>query len=129
MLPAITAFYAGLLGLIFLALTALVSYGRHTYKITDGDGANPRMRQMIRAHANFAEYVPLTLILIALLESTGTAPAIIRTLLIILVVARALHPFGMLAPDKTLQQTLCRGFGALATWLTLLTAAALLLTR
>jgi uncharacterized membrane protein YecN with MAPEG domain len=127
--PGITAFYAAILGLIYVALTGLVVFGRGKFKVFNGDGGNQTMHQMIRAHANFNEYVPLLLVLIGFLEAGGGSPSMVRTMLIVLVIARALHPFGMLAREKTLQQMICRGFSSLATWIILIVVSILLLTR
>jgi uncharacterized membrane protein YecN with MAPEG domain len=127
--PSITAFYGALLGLIFFALTGLVVYGRGKFKIFNGDGGVPQMHQMIRAHANFNEYVPLILVLIGLLEAGGGNQAIVRAMLIVLVIARLMHPIGMLAREKTPQQMVFRGFSALATWIILVLVSVLLLIR
>ena len=129
MFPAITAFYAGILGLIYLGLTGLVIYGRATFKVFNGDGGHDNMRGMIRAHANFIEYVPLILVLVALLESSGANSVLIRTMMIALCVVRALHPFGMLARERSPVQAICRGAGSMITWVILGIAAIMLIFR
>ena len=48
-----------------------------------------------RTHANFAEYVPLGLILIGLVEADGTRRWFVLLLAALLVIGRALHPIGM----------------------------------
>ena len=60
----ITAFYGGLLGITFMYLSILVIQGRRSGKISLGDGGDNHFLGVIRAHANFAEYVPLILSLI-----------------------------------------------------------------
>ena len=94
-----------------------------------GDGGDASMTRRIRAHANFIEYVPLALVNIALLEASGASHGLVRVLLIVLVVARILHPFGMFAPDKTPQQFACRGGGIGGTLLVIVVAALDLLFR
>ena len=64
----ITAFYGGLLGITFMYLSILVIKGRRSAKISLGDGGNSHFLGIIRAHANFAEYVPLILILMLIAE-------------------------------------------------------------
>lgn len=125
--PALTATYAALLAILYLALTLWVSAGRFGLGVLHGDGGRPGLNRRIRAHGNFAEYVPLALLLCALLEGRGAAPATLHLLLAPLMLGRLLHPFGMTAGENTPRQFLCRGLGSLLTWLVLLAAALLLL--
>lgn len=91
----ITAIYAGLLGLIHLTLTMRVIRGRQTKNISLGDGGLDMMQRRIRGHANFAEYVPLILVLMLVLESTAAASNLIHGLGIILVISRAMHGYAL----------------------------------
>src|SRR5262245_7569050 len=76
---------------------------RRGNKIAFGDGENLRLRSAIRAHAHFAEYVPIIVIMNSFLE-IGGAPAVrMHALLGTLTVLRVLHPFGMYARPLTLQ--------------------------
>ncbi len=127
--PAITAFYAGLLGLLYVGLSGWVVAGRVTTDTLIGDGGHDALVRRVRSHGNFAEYVPLAILLVALLEAGGGAPGIVRTLLVVLLVARLLHPIGMLAPKNTPLQFACRGGGILATFGVVLVAAVALLLR
>ena len=127
--PAITAFYASILALILVGLSAWVIAGRGTKDTMLGDGGDDAMNRRIRAHANFIEYVPLALVIIALLEGSGAVHGLVRILLIVLIIARILHPFGMFAPDKTPQQLACRGGGIAGTLLVIIVGALDLLIR
>ncbi len=127
--PALTAGYAAVLALIFVLLSAWVIAGRGQLRVNLGDGGRAEMNQRIRAHGNFAEYVPLILLLAALLETSGTSRLTIHALLLTLVVARVLHPIGMVAPEASIQQYACRGGSAAVTLLILLISAVLLLIR
>ncbi len=127
--PAITAFYAAILGLVHFGLTGWVVAGRGQYKAIHGDGGNDGLSKRIRAHANFVEYVPLILLLMAFLESSGGNRTALRVMLIALVVARVLHPFGMVAPVNSPQQFALRGVPALITFTVLLVASVMLLIR
>lgn len=127
--PAITALYAAILALVYAALSAWVIAGRVTYRVNHGDGGNERLNRRIRAHGNFAEYVPFILLLMGLFEASGGSRIAIHAALLILTLARLLHPIGMVAPEASLQQYLCRGASASATWLVLVAAALLLLIR
>jgi len=56
-----------------------------------GDGADITITRVIRAQANFAEYVPLTLLLMGFLEVTRYSIYLLHALGVILVVARLLY--------------------------------------
>lgn len=64
--PVLTAFYAGCFGIFFLVLSIWVSVGRAQFTVHHGDGGHEPLRRRIRSHANFIEYVPLTLLLVGL---------------------------------------------------------------
>ena len=127
--PSVTAFYAAILALIYLGLSLWVVLGRGKFKAVHGDGGHELLRRRIRAHANFIEYVPLILILCALLEAHGTGWLTMTLLLLPLTIARLMHPVGMVAQENSLQQYLFRAPAALITWIVMAAAAILLLLR
>jgi uncharacterized protein len=94
-IPVITATYAGILGLLAAALTVNVIVNRVRLGVLTGDGGLPKMAQAIRAHANFAEHVPLAIILIGLAEMEGTRAWIIYLLGGALLIARVLSALGL----------------------------------
>ena len=96
----VTAFYAGLLAAIFILLSVRVIGVRRSDKIAIGDGGNATLIRRMRVHANFAEYVPLTLVLLALSESVQVDARILHALGIALVIARCLHAYGMSQPKE-----------------------------
>jgi uncharacterized membrane protein YecN with MAPEG domain len=51
--------------------------------------------RVVRGHANFAEYVPLALLLMAILELSRFSIYILHALGIILVIARLLHGYAL----------------------------------
>ena len=67
----ITALYAGLLGILMLILAFRVVAVRRTTSIGLGDGGHALLLSRIRIHGNAAEYVPLALILMLILELNG----------------------------------------------------------
>ncbi len=93
--PLITGFYAGILGLILVLLTARVIVTRTREKVSLLDGGNPRMIVAIRQQGNFSELVPLALILILVAEVLGSSIYLVHILGIVLVIARVIHPFGL----------------------------------
>ena len=128
-LPSITAAYLGILALLYLVLGLQVSRLRRGNKVLFGDGGNIKLRSAIRAHANFVEYVPIIVLMVAMLEMSGTPAATVHLLMAALLVARLLHPLGMYVGPRTLQFQICRVGGILLTLLVMLGAALLLLWR
>ena len=127
--PATTAFYAGLLALVYLGLSGWVIGARVSENVLFGDGGDDTVLKRVRSHANFAEYVPLALIVIGLLEASGGSHGLDRALLVALLVGRILHPIGMFAPPNSPRQFACRGGGILLTMAALAVAAIALLVR
>jgi uncharacterized membrane protein YecN with MAPEG domain len=120
----VTALYAGLLGLVAVAVAFPAGMLRGKLNISVGDGGNPALLLAMRRHANFAEWVPLALILIALLELNGVSTRAIHSLGAALVIARLLHAIGL---KSDTMQSVGRGLGAMATALITVTASVWLL--
>ncbi|MFE3838040.1 MAPEG family protein [Pseudogemmobacter sonorensis] len=125
--PGITAFYSATLGLVFLGLSVRVVIGRARFRVSIGDGGQKDLGLRIRSHANFSEYVPLALILIALVEMKGYGGWIAHALGAVLLIARLAHPVGMAMPGTSPFQRPFRGLGTVGTWLVMAIAAGLLL--
>jgi len=98
-MPIITALYAGLLGLLAFGVALPAGRLRGRLGISVGDGGNQELLCAMRRHANFTEWVPLALILIALLELNGAPAAAIHSLGSVLLLARVSHAVG-LRPDS-----------------------------
>lgn len=71
----ITVFYAALLAILLVLLGLWVVRTRWREKVSLGDANNPAMLAAIRMHANAAETIPLTLLLMLLFELNGGGPA------------------------------------------------------
>lgn len=93
-------------------------------KIGIGDGGNAEMLRAIRVHANFAEYVPFSLLLIYMLEVNGGAVWLIHVLGCTLLFARLLHAFGV---SQLAEKMLFRQIGMVLTFSTIAVAALSLL--
>ena len=89
---------AGALGLVYLVLTVRVIRGRFANGVSLGDGGKAVMQRRIRAHGNFAEYVPLVLILMALIELAGGNRTVLAASGAAVVVGRVLHAIGIEIP-------------------------------
>tara|TARA_R110000868_G_scaffold4155_6_gene25241 strand:+ start:7961 stop:8356 length:396 start_codon:yes stop_codon:yes gene_type:complete len=87
----ILALYAALLGLFYIALSIPIIRIRRGKRISLGAGDDENLRRRIRAHANFAEYVPLALILIACAVITGANAWFVHACGIVLIVGRLCH--------------------------------------
>jgi uncharacterized membrane protein YecN with MAPEG domain len=118
----VTTLYAGILGLLYIALSVYVIKDRFKYGVSLGDAGNDDMVKRIRAHANFIEYVPFALILIILAEFEGTSEVIIHTLCASLVAGRLMHSFGLL--NKSVGSIGRRG-GMLLTFVVIVASALL----
>ena len=119
-LPIITGLYAGLLALLYGYLGFRVGPLRSRLGISMFDGGDKQLGLEMRRHGNFAEYVPFTLLLLALIEMNGAPAAAVHALGGVLVLARIAHPIG-LQWDK-LNDPL-RGIGAGGTALVMTVAA------
>ncbi|MDO6561688.1 MAPEG family protein [Paraglaciecola chathamensis] len=91
----ITAFYGGLLGITFMYLSILVIQGRRSGKISLGDGGDNHFLGIIRAHANFAEYVPLILVLMLVAEINLAHVAVLHSAGVALLIGRLVHAYGL----------------------------------
>lgn len=67
----VSALYASTLALLFVALCARTIMARRRARVALGDGGDRILQRRLRAHGNFAEYVPIGLILMALAEFQG----------------------------------------------------------
>ncbi|CAA9532110.1 MAG: hypothetical protein AVDCRST_MAG91-3057 [uncultured Sphingomonadaceae bacterium] len=91
----VTSFYAALLALLFVLLSMRVIRVRHRTKVAFGTADDPELERRTRVHANFAEYVPFALLLIALVELGGAADWAVHALGLTLLAGRAAHAYGV----------------------------------
>jgi uncharacterized membrane protein YecN with MAPEG domain len=122
--PFVTAIFAAILGLLAALLTLNVIVNRVRLRVESGDGGLPAMGQAIRAHANFAEHVPLALLLIAAVEMLGTARWLVILLGVVLLVARLLSALGL---ARSLTGTPPRQAGAALNLIVTIAASVLIL--
>jgi len=92
---SITPFYAALLAVLFIVLSFRVIFFRREEKISLGDGNNPALRARIRVHANFAEYVPLALLLMLMVELQRGSVILLHILGLMLLVGRSGYSWGV----------------------------------
>ncbi len=92
---SITPIYAIPLVALFVALLLRVVYLRNKLKVGIGDGGDRTLAKAIRAHGNFAEIVPLALLLMLLAELAGASAALLHSAGSLLIAGRAVHAFGL----------------------------------
>ena len=112
----ITAIYAGLIGLFYTYVSLHVSLARGASKISMGDGGQTDLNLRIRAHANFNEYAPITLILLALAEHQGAPALVLHGAGLTLLATRGANFYGLTSANGYK----VRYWGALATYVLLL---------
>lgn len=87
----ITALYAALSALLMVKLAREVISVRRSAQVALGDGNNPQLLAAIRIHANAAEYIPIALLLMLLLEFNQAPNWLIHLSGIVLLIGRLLH--------------------------------------
>jgi uncharacterized protein len=86
---------AGIAALINIWLAVRCGQVRTKEKISVGDGGNDALVRRMRAHSNFAEFTPIVLILLGLVEyAAGTSPWL-WGVMVIFVLGRIAHGIGM----------------------------------
>ena len=86
---------AGAAALVNFWLSWRIAQLRQSEDIWIGDGGHPKLTARMRAQANFAEYVPLVLVLIAVIEAAKGSHLWLAIVAAIFILARILHGFGM----------------------------------
>ena len=112
----ITLTVAGAAAILHVWLSLRVSSLRRPLKIGVGDGGNEVLLRRMRAHGNFAENMPIFLILLGLVELAIGKSIWLWGAGILFVLARIAHAFGM---DRT-GANILRVAGITLSWLVLL---------
>lgn len=94
-IPTILPIYAAIFALFFVFLSIRTIRARRSLQIGLGDAGNKDMQRAIRVHANFAEYVPLCLLMLYLVEQSGVYAWFMHALGTGLLVGRLSHAYGV----------------------------------
>lgn len=121
-----TPLYASILAFIFVALSFRTILLRRARGVAIGSGRDDELARASRVHANFAEYVPLTLLLLFFLESTSQMGIGIHILGCALIAGRLIHAYGVSQPQEDFR---FRVTGMVITLGTMLSAAARILAN
>src|SRR5262245_9526773 len=116
--------YAAVLALMFVILAVRVTRLRRVKRIAIGSSGDARLERAIRVHANFSEYVPLTLLLLAFVEMQGNSAWLIHFLALALVAGRLVHAYGVSQEKEVIP---IRTVGMVATFGVLIASSMLLL--
>lgn len=112
----ITLTIAGAAAILHIWLSLRVSALRRPLKIGVGDGGNEVLLRRMRAHGNFAENMPIFLVLLGAVELAVGRSLWLWAVGIVFVLARIAHAFGM---DRT-GANILRIAGIALSWLVLL---------
>jgi len=94
----VTSIIAAVLTLLFIKLSFDVIGLRRKNKVGLGSGGHEELERAIRAHGNFAEYVPFGIILMACLELNGAPWLFVAITGLTLIMGRVIHALGIKVP-------------------------------
>ena len=116
----ITALYTSLLALLFIVLTINIIRLRLNLKVGVGDGGHSELVKAIRIHGNFAEFIPLFLLLMICYELNSGSVMVLHLCGAAVFVGRIMHAIGL---AKTIGTSLYRQLGVLTIFISILVLA------
>jgi uncharacterized membrane protein YecN with MAPEG domain len=120
----ITSLYVPVFGILLVLFTLRVGLYRAKTRISFGDGGDSQFNKTIRAHANFVETAPLTLMLITLVEYNGAEAILVHSLFSLLLISRLSH---YLQITEVFKPVIFRMLGMIGTFAAVLIASGWLL--
>lgn len=120
MVAPISAIYASILGLLFIALSWRVVLLRRRDRVPIGHGASKPLRRAIRVHANAAEYLPFILLLMVLFEVNGGPAWELHIYGIAMITGRILHALWL---SRFHGRSFGRYWGTFLTWAVMISVA------
>ncbi len=124
---AMLAPYAAILGFLYLFLSRAVILNRMRAQAALGDKGDDGLLRAIRAHGNFAEYVPFMLILLGLLVAIQAPLWLIHGLAAIFTLGRLCHAYSISVHEPKTSSLSLRQAGMVLTLLTISIASFALL--
>lgn len=124
----VTSFSAAILAILLVVLTALTIVARNRFKVLLSDNGENVLLKFIRAHGNLAEFAPIFLILLTLVEINHfISPFWLWVTAIAFIVGRFSHALSLLFIEpKTL---LFRQIGMMLTFIPIVKLALILLIK
>lgn len=95
---AVTSVVAAILALIFFRLSFAVIGLRRRHRVSLGSGGHDDLERAIRTQGNFAEYAPITLLLLVCLELNGAPWWLVAAPGAIFIAGRLIHARGVQEP-------------------------------
>lgn len=120
----VTSLFAALLTLLYIVLAVRIIRLRWRERVGIGTGDSLPLKAAVRVHGNFAEYVPLGLILLALMEANNASELMLFAMGGVLFIARIFHAIGL---TKSIGVSIYRTIGVLGTFSMLLVSAGFVL--
>ncbi|WP_271254591.1 MAPEG family protein [Pseudanabaena sp. Chao 1811] len=99
----ITSIYAALSSLLIVWLSFNVVKLRQSGRVILGDGGNSKLQVAIRAQGNATEYIPISLILLLLLELSKANALMLHIGGVALLIGRSLHAYGLTTSNLKLR--------------------------
>lgn len=96
----VTTLVSSILALFYIALAIKVITLRHEHRVSIGGGGHSDLDMAIRAHANFAEYAPMALILSFCAEANHASTLILSILITAFVLGRLSHAYAFIINKK-----------------------------
>lgn len=97
MILPVTLFAAGIMTIWYVFISLQVSLARGKQQVVLGDGGGGALQRLVRVQGNAAEYVPLFLLLLALLEFHELRADVLYVLAGVFLLSRFLHRRALLA--------------------------------
>lgn len=120
----ITPFYSGIFGLFFVALSVRTLLLRRKFGVAIGSNNQPLLERASRVHSNFAEYVPMALLLIYFLELKMPSNVLIHFVCIALLIGRTSHAYGV---SQVQEKLIYRVIGMTLTFMVIISTSVRLL--
>ncbi len=124
----ITITTASILALIYVFLAIFVIKMRYKYRVSINSNHEPELDYAIRAHANFNEYVPLSLILLYFAEENFGDNIFLMIISVALICGRVCHAHAFLTMQNQKNKFKTRQIGMVLTFSTLIILAISLLS-
>lgn len=115
---SVSLLYAGLLTLLYIVLAIDIIRLRWRHRVGTGNAQD--LEVAVRIHGNFSEYVPMSLLLLVLMDLTGASASLLHGLGALLFVARISHALGL---KLSIGTSWARTVGVLGTFITLMLQA------
>lgn len=116
----VTAFVAAVCALLLLATAIDTVRQRLRLGAAFGDHGDAKLISASRSHGNLAEYAPITIILLGLLESARANHMALMVIGALFLIGRVAHIVGLYTPSPPGKAPLGRQLGVVATFASLL---------